>query len=122
VWELARHALPDLRLASSIGQALVSEEEALSVQAAFYIRDDSLSPHFAAGDLVGVQTTGRPKLGEVLFLRRGDKPLLRRYGGKRKGEVLLPLEISQQTETVDRLDLLGIYRWLRRPGQVIPRG
>ncbi len=122
VWDLGRETVPDFRPQSAIGNILVSEEEALAVQAALRVSDDAFSPHFCVGDVVGVETLRRqPKLGDIIFIRRGGKLTLRRFGGRRKGFVLIPLQASQDTEVVERLEVVGIYRWLRRPGQVTPR-
>jgi transcriptional regulator with XRE-family HTH domain len=119
VWELGVGALPDMQLASAIGEVMVGEKEAFEIQGAFLMLDDSLYPHFFPGDLVGVKIKRRPKLGDVLFVRKGRQPVIMRYAGRKKGDILIPLKVCQDAEVVHRIDLLGVYRWLQRPGHVI---
>jgi len=122
VWELGADTLPDFKSASSVGEVLVSEEEALGVQSALLIKDDSFCPHFFAGDIVGVQTAGRPRLGDLIFVRRNNKVILRHYAGRRKGEILFPIGPSNKTEILASINLVGIFRWLHRPGRIVSRG
>lgn len=118
-WELSGSERPDFSPTTSIGEVLVSEEEALLVQAAVLIRDNCFCPHFQPGDVVGLQTTGRAKLGDVIFVRKERRIILRCYGGKRKVEMLLPMAPLQTVETVPRLELLGVCRWMHRPGKIV---
>lgn len=120
VWEIGGHTVPDLRHGAH-GEVVVSEQEALVVQAAFLVKDDAYYPYLAPGDIVGVQTAGRTKLGDVVFVRKGQMTVLRHYAGRRKGEVLLSLGMSQTVEIAQRVDILGIFRWLHRPGHIVTR-
>jgi transcriptional regulator with XRE-family HTH domain len=121
VWKVTSTAFPALEPANSVGEILVSEEQALQVQAAFLMEDDSFCPYFFCGDVVGVQTAGRALLGDVVFVRLGSRVVLRHYGGRRKGEILLPMGGCLRVEKVDFLNFVGIFRWLQRPGSVLPR-
>lgn len=119
VWELGAEIIPDFKEASAVGEVLTSEQEALAVEAALFIKDNSFAPHFLEGDIVGINTKGKPRVGEVVFIKQGGKILMRRYGGRRKNEILLPMEISKDMETPSRLNHIGVFRWLHRPGHLI---
>jgi hypothetical protein len=120
VWEISIHSLPELKPESSIGKILVSEEEAELVDGAFLAKDFFFPPFLMAGDVIGVRWRGQPKLGDLVFAKEDSRIILRRYGGKRKGEVLLPLEIVQKKMTVDRSAIIAVYQWLHRPGIIHP--
>jgi transcriptional regulator with XRE-family HTH domain len=120
VWEISINSLPDLNLESSIGRMLVSEDEAEMVDGAFLAKDFFFPPFLMAGDVIGIRWKGQLKVGDIVFARVGNRIVLRRYGGKRKGEVLLPLEISQKKIVVDRPAIIAIYQWVHRPGKIIP--
>jgi transcriptional regulator with XRE-family HTH domain len=123
VWEVGFTQLPDFTPASSIGRVSVTAEEAAEVDGAFYIKDFFFPPYLLHYDLIGVQRKGKPKAGDLVFVRfHGEfrSLFLRRYGGKRpEGYLLLPLDITQKREIVPPNDIIAIYRWLRRPGKIL---
>jgi transcriptional regulator with XRE-family HTH domain len=125
VWQVGFHELPEFVPASSIGQVLVSEDEAREVDGAFYVADYFFPPYLMQYDLIGVELKGKPKTGDLVFARARQESrslFLRRYGGKRpEGALLLPLDVTQKKEIVPLQDIVAIYRWLRRPGRIIPR-
>lgn len=125
VWEVGFHDLPEFAPASAIGQVLVGEDEAREADGAFYIIDYFFPPYLMQYDLIGVDLKGKPKTGDLVFARspKENRALfLRRYGGKRpEGVLLLPLDVTQKKEVVPSQDIVAIYRWLRRPGRIIPR-
>gem|GEM_PF-1929932 len=126
VWEVGFSEPPEFISASTIGQFLVSEDEAQEVDGAFYIQDYFFPPYLLKNDLIGVELKGKPKAGDLVFARAHDGKrslFLRRYGGKRpEGALLLPLDVTQKKEIVPFPDIVAVYRWLRRPGRILPRG
>jgi transcriptional regulator with XRE-family HTH domain len=125
VWEVGFSEFPDFTSSSTIGRVFVSEAEADEVDGAFYVKDYFFPPYLLQYDLIGVQLKGKPQAGDLVFSRfHGEvrSLYLRRYGGKRpEGALLLPLDVSQKREDVPYQDIIGIYRWLRRPGRFLPR-
>ena len=112
---------PDFKEASSVGDVLTGEQEALIVEAGLFIKDNSFAPHLLEGDIVGVHTKGKPRLGDVVFLKQSGRIYMRRYGGRRQNEILLPMDLTQELETPARLNHIGVFRWLHRPGYLIKK-
>lgn len=119
VWEMGVDTAPDFKEASCVGEVLTSEQEALIVEAGLLIKDNSFAPHLLEGDIVGIQTKGKPRLGDVIFLKQSGKIYMRRYGGRRRNEILLPMDITKELETPSRLNHVGVFRWLHRPGHLV---
>jgi transcriptional regulator with XRE-family HTH domain len=114
-------ALPLLTLSSgpthppTLARVMVTEEEARAADAAFFMPDASMEPECRKGDLVGIKLAAAAGSGELILAQAAGEFVFRRLVGLQQGRVLLQaLNPSYPPLAVERIRVLGSYRWLKR--------
>lgn len=94
----------------------VTTDEARRADAVFILEGDSMEPIFLSGDLIGVRRQSVAEVGDYVVARLPDGDLtFKRFGGKnQQGIVLLPANPSYEPIVEIYIEILGVYRWLRR--------